>query len=98
MNANERESLSYSRSFAFIRGLTLPAEFSREVLGDQLLVIGLELFDIWSLGALRVQIVRIELVHPAHHLLIPLVHQIAVRALAMPWIERVIADHVLRFH
>src|SRR5208282_4965358 len=85
------------RSFRFsVSGFrrALPSDLRREVLGDQLLVIGPKFPETRSLLALRVQIVRLELAHPLEHGPVALAHQVFILALLMGGVEGVVANDV----
>ncbi len=68
-------------------------DFLREILIDELEVVRLQLFDIGKAVALAVQVVRVEGANGLQHLLVVIVHELAVGALLMPGVEGVVADH-----
>src|SRR5262245_10312969 len=73
---------------------TLPIHSGWKKLSDQLLVIRLQCRDIWAGGTLAIEVVRVEFPHPTKHFAVVVIHQVVVRQLLMPRIERVVADHV----
>ena len=70
-----------------------PRERLGEELGDQVLVVRLELLDVGRLVPLGVEVVRVELPDPLHQVAVAVVHQVGVLALAVRRVEGVIADH-----
>lgn len=71
----------------------LPVNFGGEVFSDERLVVRAELLDIARLVVLTVQVIRIKRPHGLKRLRVLLVREVCVRALAMPGVEAVVADH-----
>ena len=65
-----------------------------EVLSDEALVVWLDLIDVDGLIALAVEVVRVERADSLERTRIVRIGQVRVCALAVPWVERVVADHV----
>lgn len=70
-----------------------PVDFGGEVLGDERLVVWAELLDVARLVVLTVKIIRIERANSLERLRVLLVREVCVRALAVPGVEAVVADH-----
>src|ERR1700722_20201850 len=76
----------------------LPGDLFREELCEQVVVVGLELFEVRLGVTLRIEVVWIELQDPRQHRAILLVAKIVIGAVPMPCVERVKAQHVQAFH
>jgi hypothetical protein len=64
-----------------------------EVLGNKIHVVRLELFSIRDAVTLGVQIIGVEGVDSLEHLPVLITHEVLVRALPVPGVERVVANH-----
>jgi hypothetical protein len=64
---------------------------------DEVLVEGENGLDVGALSTLRVQVIGVEFLNPIKHALVVVVHEMAVSAVAVSGIKRVVAEHVLRF-
>src|ERR1700738_205107 len=78
----------------FDLNVCLPVDLRRKELGDQVVVVGLQFLHIRLGGALRVEVVGVELLHPGEHRLVVVGEQMFVSPLLMPRVKRVIAEHV----
>lgn len=68
-----------------------------EKFGYEVLVKGKNFGQVGTLSAFGIKIVRIEFANELEHLFVVLVHEVAIGAVAMGRIKRVVAQHVLRF-
>jgi hypothetical protein len=75
----------------------LPRNLRGKELREEIIVVGLQLRQIWLGMSLGVQVIDIEFVDPLQHLYIVVAHQVPVGAVPVRRIERVIAQHVQRF-
>lgn len=73
--------------------MRLPNHLGREEPRDKLLVVRPELGRLWRVVRLGVQVIRVERLDRLEVLVVVGVHEVAVGALAVPWIERVEAEH-----
>ena len=74
-----------------------PIDLIGEEFGDEVLIERKNRFHIGPFAALGVQAISIEAPHPRKHFFVVVIHQVAVGAMTMRGIERVIAEHVQSF-
>merc|ERR1712117_28763 len=67
-------------------------DHAREILVHQTLVIRLQSLNVRHLGALRVKVKLIELLHPLHNLLVLWLGEVVVVATSVPRVARVKSD------
>jgi hypothetical protein len=70
-----------------------PNHLGREVPRDQLLVVRPELGGLRRVVRLGIQVIRVERLDRLEVLVVVGVHEVSVSALAVPWVERVEAEH-----
>ena len=64
-----------------------------EELRDEALIVRFDLLNVDGLVALAVEVVRVECTNCGERLRIALVREVSVRALTVPGVERMVADH-----
>lgn len=74
----------------------LPLDHVGEVLRDEALVVGLDLLNVHRLVALAVEVVGVERANGLESALVLGIREVRVRALAVPGVEAVVADHIER--
>lgn len=71
-----------------------PLEYSRTVLINEQLVIGLQLLHVRQVSSFCVKIIFVEFFHPGQHLEVLVVAQVHVVFMRVPGVEGMEADHV----
>ena len=74
--------------------ILLKFQGSREIFGNKIFIIRAQYLPVRRCWILRIQVVRIEQVHPFEHLVIMCVHQVIICMLPVLSVKRMVSERI----